>query len=68
VLRVIKVLADEGRTMILVTHDMEFARSVSDRVVFLHLGLIEEEGSPEEVFGATKSPRLKQFLNAANHD
>jgi len=68
VLRVIKVLADEGRTMILVTHDMEFARSVSDRVIFLHQGQIEEEGSPEEVFGATKSARLRQFLNAASHD
>ena len=67
VLRVIKILADEGRTMVLVTHDMEFARSVSDRVIFLHQGMIEEEGTPEEVFGATRSPRLKQFLNAANH-
>lgn len=67
VLRVIKLLADEGRTMVLVTHDMEFARSVSDRVIFLHQGLIEEEGTPEEVFGATKSARLRQFLNAASH-
>jgi len=67
VLRVIKILADEGRTMVLVTHDMEFARSVSDRVIFLHQGLIEEEGTPDQVFGATRSPRLKQFLNAANH-
>jgi ABC-type histidine transport system ATPase subunit len=67
VLRVIKLLADEGRTMILVTHDMDFARSVSDRVIFLHQGLIEEEGTPDEVFGATRSPRLKQFLNAADH-
>ncbi len=67
VLRVIKVLADEGRTMVLVTHDMEFARSVSDRVIFLHQGMIEEEGSPEAVFGNTQSPRLRQFLNAANH-
>ena len=68
VLRVIKVLADEGRTMILVTHDMEFARSVSDRVIFLHQGCIEEEGTPDELFGATKSSRLKQFLNAASHE
>lgn len=68
VLRVIKVLADEGRTMILVTHDMEFARSVSDRVIFLHQGLIEEEGTPDEVFGNTQSARLRQFLNAANHE
>jgi ABC-type histidine transport system ATPase subunit len=68
VLRVIKVLADEGRTMILVTHDMEFARSVSDRVIFLHQGRIEEEGPPDQVFGATRSERLRQFLNAANHE
>jgi len=67
VLRVIKVLADEGRTMILVTHDMEFARSVSDRIIFLHQGVIEEEGTPDEVFGATRSARLRQFLSAASH-
>ena len=67
VLRVIKLLADEGRTMVLVTHDMEFARSVADRVIFLHQGLIEEEGTPDEIFGATRSARLKQFLNAASH-
>jgi len=67
VLRVIKLLAEEGRTMILVTHDMDFAREVSDRVIFLHLGQIEEEGTPAEVFGATRSPRLRQFLNAAAH-
>ncbi|WEK05070.1 MAG: amino acid ABC transporter ATP-binding protein [Candidatus Devosia phytovorans] len=67
VTRVIKVLADEGRTMVMVTHDMDLARTISDRVVFLHQGLIEEEGTPEQVFGATRSARLKQFLNAA-HD
>ncbi len=67
VLRVIKLLADEGRTMVLVTHDMDFARSVSDKVIFLHEGLVEEEGTPNEIFGATRSARLKQFLNAASH-
>ncbi|SMQ72227.1 amino acid ABC transporter ATP-binding protein, PAAT family [Devosia lucknowensis] len=67
VLRVIKLLADEGRTMILVTHDMDFARSVSDHVIFLHQGHIEEQGTPAQVFGATQSARLKQFLNAASH-
>ena len=67
VLRVIKLLADEGRTMILVTHDMDFARTVGDRAIFLHQGKIEEEGSTDEVFGATKSPRLRQFLAAGNH-
>ena len=54
--------------MVLVTHDMDFARSVSDRVIFLHQGMIEEEGTPDQVFGATKSARLKQFLNAASHE
>jgi ABC-type histidine transport system ATPase subunit len=67
VLRVIKLLADEGRTMILVTHDMEFARSVGDRAIFLHAGKIEEEGPVDQVFGATRSARLKQFLSAASH-
>ncbi|MBN15172.1 MAG: histidine/lysine/arginine/ornithine ABC transporter ATP-binding protein [Pelagibacterium sp.] len=67
VLGVIKMLADEGRTMILVTHDMKFAREGSDRVVFLHLGKIEEQGTVDEVFGATKSDRLRQFLGAAGH-
>ena len=67
VLRVIKLLADEGRTMILVTHDMDFARIVAERVVFLHQGLIEEEGAVTEVFRAPKSPRLRQFLAAAGH-
>lgn len=67
VLRVIKLLADEGRTMLLVTHDMKFAREVSDRVIFLHQGQIEEEGPVDAVFGATKSERLKQFLAAAGH-
>jgi ABC-type histidine transport system ATPase subunit len=67
VLRVIKLLADEGRTMILVTHDMDFARTVGDRAIFLHAGKIEEEGAVDDVFGATKSARLRQFLNAGNH-
>lgn len=65
VLRVIKLLADEGRTMILVTHDMKFARQVADRVIFLHQGVVEEQGSVEDVFDRTKSPRLKAFLAAA---
>ena len=62
VLQVIKGLADEGRTMILVTHEMRFAREVSSHVVYLHNGVIEEEGPPEQLFGAPKSDRLKQFL------
>jgi len=64
VVRVIRLLAAEGRTMIIVTHDMQLARSLAHRVIFLHQGRIEEEGTPEEVFGATKSDRLKQFLSA----
>jgi ABC-type histidine transport system ATPase subunit len=66
VVRVIKLLADEGRSMVLVTHDMALARSIADRVIFLHGGLIEEEGTPEEVFSATRSPRLQQFLSAGH--
>jgi ABC-type histidine transport system ATPase subunit len=53
--------------MILVTHDMGFARTVAGRAIFLHLGKVEEEGSVDDVFGATKSARLSQFLNAGRH-
>ncbi len=67
VLRVIKLLADEGRTMLLVTHDMKFAKEVSDRIIFLDEGVIGEQGSVEQVFNNTKSERLKQFLAAAGH-
>ena len=66
VIRVIKTLAQEGRTMIIVTHDMGLARDVSDHVVFLHQGLIEEEGAPDVLFGQPKSERLKQFLSAVD--
>ncbi len=64
VVRVIKALAEEGRTMLLVTHDMSMARDVSDHVVFLHQGRIEEQGPPARVFGAPETDRLRQFLNA----
>ncbi|MGB3176823.1 MAG: ATP-binding cassette domain-containing protein [Albidovulum sp.] len=64
VVRVIKALADEGRTMILVTHDMRLAADVSDHVIFLHLGKIEEEGAPDRLFGAPQTERLQQFLSA----
>ncbi len=64
VLAVIRALADEGRTMILVTHEMKFAREVADHVIYLHNGVIEEEGPPSAVFGAPKSARLKQFLSS----
>jgi arginine/ornithine transport system ATP-binding protein len=62
VLRVMRSLADEGRTMIVVTHEMGFARDVSNRVVFLHGGLIEEEGDPAVVFADPRSERLRGFL------
>ena len=64
VVKVIKDLANEGRTMILVTHDMRLANDVSDHVVFLHLGKVEEEGPPGDLFGAPKTDRLRQFLSA----
>ena len=67
VLRVIRLLAKEGRTMILVTHDMQFAKLISSKIVFLHQGRVEEEGTPAEVFDATRSDRLRQFLSAASH-
>jgi polar amino acid transport system ATP-binding protein len=64
VIRVIKGLADEGRTMMIVTHDMNMARDVSDHVIFLHQGRVEEEGNPKELFGAPKSERLQEFLGS----
>jgi polar amino acid transport system ATP-binding protein len=64
VIKVIKDLAAEGRTMLIVTHDMKLAADVSDHTVFLHQGLIEEEGAPETLFGAPKSTRLQQFLSS----
>jgi histidine transport system ATP-binding protein len=64
VLRVMQQLAAEGRTMVVVTHEMSFARNVSNHVIFLHEGRIEEEGPPGEMFGRPKSERLKQFLAA----
>lgn len=62
VLNVITGLAEEGRTMLLVTHEMRFARNVSTRVIFLHDGRIEEEGPPAKVFDAPVSPRCQQFM------
>jgi histidine transport system ATP-binding protein len=65
VLKVMQTLAEEGRTMIVVTHEMAFARNVSNHVMFLHQGRVEEEGHPDEVFRNTKSDRLKQFLSGS---
>ncbi len=62
VLKVMRSLAEEGRTMIVVTHEMAFARDVSSQVVFLHEGKIEEHGDPAKVFGNPDSERMKQFL------
>ncbi|MCS3431683.1 histidine ABC transporter ATP-binding protein HisP [Klebsiella sp. BIGb0407] len=65
VLRIMQKLAEEGKTMVVVTHEMEFARHVSSHVIFLHKGRIEEEGSPDDVFNNPKSERLQQFLSGS---
>jgi polar amino acid transport system ATP-binding protein len=64
VVRVIKALAEEGRTMVIVTHDMKLAADVSDHTIFLHQGLIEEEGPPDILFSQPRSERLRGFLSA----
>ena len=64
VLGVMKQLAKEGMTMIVVTHEMGFAREVANRVLFMEKGQIVEEGSPSEIFGSPKSERLQQFLKS----
>ena len=64
VLRVIRDLANEGRTMIVVTHEMSFARDVSSQVLFLHRGLVEERGTPRQVFHETKSERCRAFVSS----
>lgn len=63
VLKVIRALAEEGRTMLMVTHEMAFAREVSSQVLFLHQGVVEEEGPPSEVLASPRSERLRQFLS-----
>lgn len=67
VLKVIRELKDTDTTMIIVTHEMDFAKNVADKVIYMADGLIEEEGPPEEVFTNPKSNRLKDFLNASLH-
>ncbi len=64
VLKVIRDLAEEGRTMLLVTHEMRFARDVSSHVMFLHQGRVEEEGSPQQVFNNPVSARTREFTGA----
>lgn len=66
VLNVMKELAQEGLTMIIVTHEMSFARDVSDRVVFMDDGVIEEQGTPDQLFNHPTSERTKSFLSAFN--
>ncbi len=66
VLKVIRDLADENRTMIVVTHEMEFAKNVSDKVIFMSDGVIEEMGTPEEIFNNPKSEKFKHFIGQLN--
>ncbi|WP_353120580.1 amino acid ABC transporter ATP-binding protein [Nitratidesulfovibrio sp.] len=67
VLEVMRALALEGMTMVIVTHEMGFAREVADRVIFIDQGRIQEEGPPDEFFGAPKNPRLREFLSRVHH-
>ena len=64
VLGLMRELAEEGRTMLVVTHEMSFARDVSNKVMFLHQGRVEEEGNPKEIFAHPKSERFKQFISS----
>jgi polar amino acid transport system ATP-binding protein len=64
VLRVVESLADEGMTLLMVTHEMNFARKVADRVIFMHQGRVHEMGDPNELFTNPTTPELKQFLGA----
>jgi polar amino acid transport system ATP-binding protein len=66
VLRVVESLADEGMTLLMVTHEMGFARKVSDRVIFMHQGRVHEMGPPAELFGNPQTPELRQFLSSLN--
>ena len=67
VLRVVETLADEGMTLLMVTHEMNFARKVSDRVIFMHQGRVHEQGTPAALFGSPQTPELQQFLSSL-HD
>ena len=64
VLRVVESLADEGMTLLMVTHEMGFARKVSDRVIFMHQGRVHEMGPPAKLFGSPETPELQQFLSS----
>ena len=64
VLRVVESLAEDGMTLLMVTHEMGFARKVSDRVIFMHQGKVHEMGAPDQLFGDPQTPELKQFLSS----
>ena len=66
VLRVVESLAEEGMTLLMVTHEMSFARKVSDRVIFMHQGRVHEMGPPEDLFARPQTPELQQFLSSLN--
>ncbi len=67
VLQVVEKLAQEGMTLLMVTHEMAFARKVADRVIFMHQGRVHEMGAPQALFAAPQSPELKQFLGVLSH-
>jgi polar amino acid transport system ATP-binding protein len=64
VLRVVESLAQDGMTLLMVTHEMNFARKVSDRVIFMHQGRVHESGPPAQIFGQPQTPELQQFLSS----
>jgi polar amino acid transport system ATP-binding protein len=64
VLAVVESLAQEGMTLLMVTHEMNFARKVSDRVIFMHQGLVHEQGAPDDLFARPQTPELRQFLSS----
>ncbi|HSV54908.1 MAG TPA: amino acid ABC transporter ATP-binding protein [Burkholderiaceae bacterium] len=66
VLRVVESLAEEGMTLLMVTHEMNFARKVADRVIFMHQGRVHEMGTPAQLFGSPQTAELKQFLSSLN--
>lgn len=68
VVKIIKRLKEQGQTMIIITHDMEFAKAVADKVCFVYMGQIEEHGSPAEVFENPKSANLMEFINSAGEE
>jgi len=68
VLQVVLELAKEGMTMVIVTHEMEFAKAVADRVLFMDQGVIVEESRPEEFFTSPETDRAKQFLNTFHYE